>query len=403
MPQKTVSKEPDQERPARKQAPEQVPQRNIAGNADSSSLVEALRALVLEMSRIESDAEAVSGLKRLQAIRNSFLGPGSAASVPGRRDAEALIAWVEARLGQLRQQLARKRRIQEGMVMEQIAKQRETEGPQLIPTELIDAVVRSTDAKDPEEIKTTAPQPARQEQEETEQPPNKPKPVPAKKPEPTEEKPDKEPQVLAQAQEAGKPEAALAPEPEKQLPPQAPEKPAPARKADWTKYELLAAHLAASRREDSAFFEKLRRAAKRKGQRMAPPEDNARAEQHYRIIHDLNKRLVNLEAHCIALAIGNQNEKQGPLLRTAARELKLFAQDLRQSKQALPEMAGEYERLFGGWVHQFTAIQPEKGQDILARCQAERQPERREAQRHEQNPEQEAPQLVLRRRNDWEH
>jgi hypothetical protein len=355
------------------------------------SLVEALQALAAEMAKASTEAEAETGLKKLRQIRTQFLGkedsPGAVNAA--RRDAEALIAWLEARLEQLRLQLARRRRAQEGEVMEQLAKQREAEGPSLLPTELVDAVVHSTEARDPEAVTSTAP---------------------AAEPGPVGETSDpKKPPVKEKEKEESAPggvqiqPAAEKPESTPSKPEPAPPKQEAARpKPEFTKYEQLAAHLAASVGENSYFFEKLRKTAKRPGRAQKAPEDDKSAEAHYRRVHDLGKRLVNLELHAKAIARAKNNkEPVSPLLKTAARELKNFLRDFKTAKEEAPEMAGDYERRFGGWAEQFSAMKPEKGSAILDLCRAERRPKQPTAER-EPEREAEAPLLVLKRDDNWQ-
>ena len=397
----------------------------------SGSLVEVLQALAADMAKAESDAEAEAGLKRLRQIRTEFLGRETGAVNAARRNAEALIAWLEARLEQLRQQLARKRRAQEGEVMEQIAKQREAEGPSLLPTELVEAVVHATTAKDPEEPTSSAPEkepakPARdgeekqppqkkqkkEKKEETKQQeaPEAPKPEPPQQEVPQQEPSQQEapqqeaPQQEAPRQEAPQPEAPRQEAPRQEDPrPEAPRAARP-KKPEWSKAELLAAHLAASVREDPKFFEKLRRAAKRQGPKQPGPADDQKAEAHYRALHDLGKRLVNLELHAKAIAQAKERrEPVSPLLKTAAKELKGFMRDFKANKEARPELAAEYDRRFGGYAEQFAAMKPEKGGELLDQCRAERQS--RQAAREpapERQAEPEAPQLVLRRPDPWD-
>ena len=357
-----------------------------SGSDRNVSLVEALQALAAEMAKAGTEAEAEAGLKKLRQIRRDFLGKenGSGAVNAARRDAEALIAWLEARLEQLKLQLARRRRAQEGEVMERLAKQREAEGPSLLPSELVDAVVHSTEARDPEAVTSTAPvkEPGPAEE------------VPDRKNTPAKEKEKKETEESvtggAEKPTADKPEPAI-PKP----------KPAPT-KPEFTKYERLAAHLAASVGENSYFFEKLRKAAKRPGKAQKAPEDDKAAETHYRRVHDLNKRLVNLELHAKAIAKARSDkEPVSPLLKTAARELKNFLRDFRTAKEEAPELAGDYERRFGGWAEQLSAMKPEKGSAILDLCRAERRPKQPTAEQ-ESEREAEAPQLVLKRDENWQ-
>lgn len=387
------------------------------GHSPDASLVEALQSLVADMSGASTDSEAAEGLKRLKQIRASFLGSSDNGGVnAARRDAEALIAWVEQRLEQLHRQLAKKRRAQEGEVMEKLAKQREAEGPSLLPTELIEAVVRSTTEaeKDESAAQTPKPTPARNKQSPTKAEPEKkpelrrPVKKPAETPEPAEPA-AKENAAKAPTPPEQKPEAPEAAAEEKRSAPTEPlrkkidrPRPAPAQRPEWTKSERLAAHLAASLREDPRFFEKLRKAAGRNGTMQKAPEDEGAAERRDRTIHGLNRRLVNLELHARALARAEQTrETVSPLLRTAAKELTRFMREFKAAKEALPEMPGEIERRFGGWAEQFAAMKPEKGGSLLAKCRTEREsaPERPATVKA---AEAEAPQLVLKRDDPWD-
>lgn len=286
--------------------------------------------------------------------------------------------------------------------MEQLAQQREAEGPSLLPTELVNAVVHVTEARDPEELTSTAPaaEPTKAEETAAKKKPSgrEKEKAPDKAPKQTTPEPSKPAQTTP---EPPKP-AQATPEPPKpaQTTPEPP-KPA-AEKPEFTKYERLAAHLAASVGENSYFFEKLRKTARRDGPIQKAPADEKAAESHYRTVHDLGKRLVNLELHAKAIAKAKNNkEPVSPLLKTAGRELRNFLRDLKTAKEADPEMAGEYERRFGGWAEQFSAMKPEKGGAILELCRAERRPQ---APTAEKEPEREAdvPQLVLKRDDNWQ-
>lgn len=340
-----------------------------------ASLVEALQSLVLDMSKASKDSEVEEGLKRLKEIRGIHLGAGATDAQSARKQAEALIAWVEQRLEQLRQQLARKRRRQEGEAMEKIAKEREAAAPSLLPTELIDAIVHSTESKDPEEATSSVTQ-----REPAPLPPEKKQPVGSK---PVEKKTGRKEEQKEKAEEEKKPAE-------------------PGKPVDWTRFELLAAHMAASVRANDKFFEKLRRTYKRKGPKLAAPEDNDAAQNYYRTVHDLNKRLVNMEMNARALAAADEKkDKLSPLLRTAAREIKLFQKELRAGKETMPAMAPELDRLFGGWAEGFARMKPELGADLLAKCAAERQLQPKREAMAAKAPEPEPPQLVLRR-DEWE-
>ena len=373
------------------------------------SLVEALQALAAEMAKACSEAEAEAGLKRLRQIRTEFLGQenGDGAVNAARRNAESLIAWLETRLEQLRQQLARKRRAQEGEVLEQLAKQREAEGPSLLPTELVEAVVHVTDARNPEEVTSTAP---------TAEPTRADETAAKKKPSGREQEkaPDKAPKQTTRGQTTPEPSASAEAKPAQTTPaqttpaPATPRLPKPAlskptaEKPEFTKYERLAAHLAASVGENSYFFEKLRKTARRDGPVQKAPADEKAAETHYRTVRDLGKRLVNLELHAKAIAKARERkEPVSPLVKTAARELKNFMRDFKTAKENNPGMAGEYDRRFGGYAEQFSAMKPEKGGAILELCRTERRPQQPTAEK-ELEREADVPQLVLKRDDDWQ-
>lgn len=391
----------------------------------NASLVEVLQALAAEMAKASSEADAEVGLKQLRQIRSDFLKQedGNGEVHAARRNAEALIAWLEAKLEQLKLQLARKRRAQEGAVMEQLAQHREAEEPSLLPTELVDAVVHATDSKDPEEITSTAPVDEAPKEEKASAEKNSPE----KKKKKTS---DGAPELSTFAQ--AKPESSTpvptkqepsTPVPTKQKPStsiptkQEPSTPIPTKrqsaetkpaqrkpiveKPEFTKYELLVAHLAASVGENPNYFEKLRKNAKRKGPVQKAPEEDRAAVVHYRTVHDLGKHLVNLELYAKAIAKAKSDKAPiSALVKAAARELKGFLRDFKAAKEKFPEMAGDYERRFGGWTAQFASLKPEKGGAILDQCRAERQPQK-PARETVVERETDALQYVLKKDDYW--
>ncbi len=395
-----------------------------SGKPDAS-LVEALQALAADMAKAESDADAERGLKRLQQIRADFLGRSRGPlAKEARRNAEALIQWVEARLEQLHQQLARKRRIQEGQVMEVIAKQREAEGPSLLPTELVDAVVHSTSEaeKDKGEEETVS-SPAPSAENRTPEKKTEGKKLEEKKLEKKlEEKKaaEKEAEDRKRAEkspEAVQPEAqkpAEVPPPENRPEENRPEEhrdaqPRPVEgqpeNREWTKAERLAAHLAACVKENPRFFETLRDPERVRGPGVPPPDDIHKAEDYFRSIHDLSKHLVLLEMQVKAIAqAGSRGEPVSPMMRIAVKEIKGFMQDFRVGKERHPEMAEEYNRLFRGYAESFFAMRLEKGAEFLGKYRAEQMAAQNRAPQRgvNQEAEAEAPQLVLRRQEDWQ-
>jgi hypothetical protein len=376
-----------------------------SGKSRSASLVDALQALAAEMSKADTELEAEEGLKRLRHIQAGFLkGSSPAGAAEARRNAEALVGWLEARLEQLRQQLARKRRAQEGEAMERIARQREADAPELFPSEMIDALMRAADKPDKQK-----PAPAASDGK-TDQPGPEPD-------DPDRQHGEQERKPAAEKRKAASgTQIAPAEPPSKTLRPEDPSGSAsppvgvktdptpagkPASKSEWTMYERLAAHLAASVQEDPRFFEKLRAAAKRNGTGAWPVRDQPASEAHFRSVQALNWRLVHLELHAKAIArAAERREPVASLMKTAAREIKGFLQDLRHAKEVHSERSEEYEREFGGYAEQLSAMKPVKGRAILDLCRAERQPKPREAAEDAPKREPEVLQLVLKREDD---
>lgn len=374
-----------------------------SGKSRSASLVDALQALAAEMSKADTELEAEEGLKRLRHIQAEFLeGSSPAGAAEARRNAEALVSWLEARLEQLRQQLARKRRAQEGEAMERIARQREADAPDLFPSEMIDAFMRVAGHPDKQK-----PAPAASDGK-ADQPGHG---------DPHEPHGKKEYKAVKETRKAASgTQIAPAEPPSKTLRPEDPSGSAsppvgvktdptpagkPASKSEWTKYERLAAHLAASVQEDPRFFEKLRVAAKRNGTGARPVRDQPASEAHFRSVQALNWRLVHLELHAKALARATERrEPVASLMKTAAREIKSFLQDFRRAKEVHSECSEEYEREFGGYVEQLSAMKPVKGRAILDLYRAERQPKPREAAEDAPKREPEVLQLVLKREDD---
>ena len=286
--------------------------------------------------------------------------------------------------------------------MERIARQREADAPDLFPSEMIDAFMRVAGHPDKQK-----PAPAASDGK-ADQPGHG---------DPHEPHGKKEYKAVKETRKAASgTQIAPAEPPSKTLRPEDPSGSAsppvgvktdptpagkPASKSEWTKYERLAAHLAASVQEDPRFFEKLRAAAKRNGTGARPVRDQPASEAHFRSVQALNWRLVHLELHAKALARATERrEPVASLMKTAAREIKGFLQDFRRAKEVHSECSEEYEREFGGYAEQLSAMKPVKGRAILDLYRAERQPKPREAAEDAPKREPEVPQLVLKREDD---
>ena len=174
--------------------------------------------------------------------------------------------------------------------------------------------------------------------------------------------------------------------------------------------------MAASTREDPKFFDKFRKAALRSGPRVNAPADNRAGERHLESIYELNKRIMHIDLQTRALAKAkDRQDALLPLLKATARQINGFMREFKAFKEARPEQAAEYERRFGGYAEQFSAMKPEKGKEILEQCLAERQhvlpaakapePTREPilpaAKEPDPTREPEVPQLVLKR-DDWQ-
>ena len=98
---------------------------------NTASLTEALQNLVTDMTRACTEQDAERGLEQINRLWAEFLAQerGSVTSDAARRQTEQLIVQVEAKLRQLKEQLARRQRVQEGEALEALARQREAEKP----------------------------------------------------------------------------------------------------------------------------------------------------------------------------------------------------------------------------------------------------------------------------------
>ena len=230
------------------------------------SLAEELQSIVSELSGAGSDAEAEKGLERLKRLREE-LGSSSAASA-ARGKAEELLTRTEERVEMLRRYLARKRRLQEGELMEKVSEKRQAESEVIITIAESAAVAAAAPFPAQEEEKK-APKKAHEKARPKKEPPAPEKQEPAKET-PREETPGDE-TPAPEKEETKRPEHA------------------------WSRTYRLTAHMAASVMEDGKYFEKLRRSAVAAGPKLPAPKDHAAAEAYYRSVHGLNVRLINIE------------------------------------------------------------------------------------------------------------
>ena len=134
--------------------------------------------------------------------------------------------------------------------------------------------------------------------------------------------------------------------------------------------------MAASVTEDRKFFEKLRKSAVKPGKALPAPADHAQAEKHFRAVHGLNVRLINIELKIKAIAAAYKNNRPvSDLFLTASNEIKGFMRDYKARMDEMPDMSAEYERQFGGYAERFASLPAPKGGKLLARCLLEQRNE----------------------------
>lgn len=339
------------------------------------SLAEELQSITAGLSGTESETEVSRGLDRLKELRARFAAhrpgrdPAAAASI---KRAEELIDRAEENLKKLRRYLAHKRRIQEGQLMRKGAEQRGA-GP-----DPLGYALAASQALHP----SKAERPGSAEQ------PASPKDGSAPLADiladaHADAHVDAPVDAHADAHAAG---AAL-------VPSHAPEAPE-ANDREWSRAQRLSAHMAASFAEDPKYFDRLRKDAVRNAKRIPAPHDNSAAEVHYRAVHSLNVRLMNIEMKIRALAkAAVSNRPVAELLQSSSNEIRGFMRELKARRAERPDMAAEYDRLFGGWAERFSSMPAAKGGEILGKCLSE--------QRSSEAPEADADNpLVLRPDNN---
>ena len=317
---------------------------NTANSLKMQALLsEELQRVTARLAEAGSESDALDGLERLKRLSAELGASGCGADA--RREMEALIDRAEASLEKVLTVLARKRRLQEGDAMERIAARREAE------TDIMGTLKAA--AETGACIPPGGASPASEEEKTVEA-----SPPPAHGPAPNE--PEKSPAADPDANDAASP----AP----------PVKEAP--KPEWSRAYRIVAHMAASVTEDRKFFEKLRKSAVKPGKALPAPADHAQAEKHFRAVHGLNVRLINIELKIKAIAAAYKNNRPvSDLFLTASNEIKGFMRDYKARMDEMPDMCAEYERQFGGYAERFASLPAPKGGKLLARCLLEQRNE----------------------------
>ncbi|MBR6377034.1 MAG: hypothetical protein IKS05_04630 [Oscillospiraceae bacterium] len=186
---------------------------------------------------------------------------------------------------------------------------------------------------------------------------------------------DKAPPAAAEEALKGAPEAPqAAPVPEKAAPAPVLEAPAPEPRKEPKplrhQEERLAVLLAGKLRENPALFAGIYPPERQPGPNFA---DDREAEAHFRAVHDLKRRMVNLELHLKGIGdAAAAGQPVFPLVRGAAREIREFRRDLAAAKQARPGLAEEYDRIFGGCAALFDQELPHRGGPVWDQYRAEK-------------------------------
>ena len=152
----------------------------------------------------------------------------------------------------------------------------------------------------------------------------------------------------------------------------------------------VVAHMAASFQNDPKYFNRLERLSRRSGSAMeAVREDTMGTPAHERTVKKLRQRLVNYELKARALADAAANGRPVyDLTNSAVREANSFLCDFNEAKQAAPDRADSFERLYGGYALQMTGGIYDKGGELLARYETEKQAALDDAARARQEIEQ---------------
>ena len=323
---------------------------DAASGRAAASLVDELRSLAESAAKAESEADVEYALARVRQLRSDFICDDCTTESAETTHAMAaeLIELTESRLEQLRSYLAYKRRVQEGEAMEKIARRRKAESLAVAATAAVAGAAAFIDAISPAKGEP-APERAEKAADDFPSPPAQDAAAPAK---------PSQNDRPAEASDAGdKPPVPNA---------QSEAEPKPSRT-----YRLIA-HMVGAFLEDPEYFKKLRADMQRGGRQVKAPVDNAAAESHFRTIHDLNVRLVNIEMSVRAIAANvKKNAPIAPLFATASRQISGFMRGVMNAMAEKPDMTSEYDRLFSGYTRRFSSIEPEKGADILAQCLAE--------------------------------
>lgn len=118
------------------------------------------------------------------------------------------------------------------------------------------------------------------------------------------------------------------------------------------------------------------------------------AERHFKTVHSMNVKLVNIELKIRALAEAQRSGRPvAELFKSAATEIKGFMLGLKIAREQTPVMKEEYDRLFGGWAEKFAGMELTKGNELLNKCLSEQ----RHADARREPAEGHAAQRVLER------
>lgn len=291
------------------------------------SLREQLNHLAEDLTTASNEQETREIAKRLEIIQQSV--PDSETSEADRsalmKEIAQKISVIEERLKQIHDRMQRKRRMQEGEVIENIKSEQNRYGVEVLPLITkgapLSQIRKRTKEADLDEKIIMEPQ--------------------------LQDSPVKENEKMLEWN---------TPEPKKE-------------DENHRSFRRIVASLAETYGKNPQFLSKLG------GVLEQEPEiaDAQTAEAHHRTVLNLRRRLVNLELHLkLIVEAAKTQQPLYSLIRGAARDVKEFHKELSAAKEARPNLADTYERLFGGYDKAFMDASNQLGQQIWNRYRDEK-------------------------------
>lgn len=321
------------------------------------ALRDGLSQLMQDLSKASTDRETQEAMKRLEILRAS-IPPLKDEKDKGQqallKELNALSGSIEEMIREARFVLQRKRKIQEGEAMKRIEEEKANDG---IPDDLFDAIIqeapgsRASGAGADSASRTSGAKSSPKKKQRA----------------PVADKPRQSTKKNEAFHSKG-PESGILPTGESDQA-ATPENSASKKPDDSASMRRLAAALAGEYGQDPGFLSRLLG-------RSADPniEDDRIAEAHHRAVHNLRRRLVNLELHLKAVVDAvKTGQPVYSLIRGTTRDIKAFKKELKEAKEARPGLSEEMDRLFGGVEKHLETVSRDLGQDIWNQYRNEKQ------------------------------